>query len=56
MKFDFSGKTLLLTGANGGIGREIAMIFAEAGANLVLADRDLAPLEAFAVTLGGSGR
>ena len=56
MKFDFSDKTLLLTGANGGIGREIAVIFAEASANLVLADRDLAPLEAFAAMLDGSGR
>ena len=56
MKFDFSGKTLLLTGANGGIGREIATLFADAGANLVLADRDLAPLEAFAGSLGGAGR
>lgn len=56
MRFDFSGKTLLLTGANGGIGREIARTFAEAGANLVLADRELAALEAFAAALGGAGR
>lgn len=56
MKFDFTGKTLLLTGANGGIGREVATIFAEAGANLVLADRDLVPLEDFASSLGGAGR
>ena len=55
MIFDFTGRTLLLTGANGGIGREVARIFAGAGANLVLADRDLAPLEDFAATLSGTG-
>jgi len=53
--FDFSGKTLLLTGANGGIGREIAALFAEAGANLVLADRDQGELAGFAAGLGGTG-
>jgi 3-oxoacyl-[acyl-carrier protein] reductase len=56
MKFDFSGRTLLLTGANGGIGRAIAATFAEAGANMVLADRDLAPLQDFTAGLGGAGR
>jgi len=30
--FDFSQRVLLLTGANGGIGRGIARLFAEAGA------------------------
>ena len=53
--FDFSGKTLLLTGANGGIGREVALLFAQAGANLVLADRDAAQLAALADSLQGSG-
>lgn len=38
--YDFSGKTLLLTGANGGIGNEIALLFHKAGANLVLLDLD----------------
>jgi len=56
MMFDFNGKTLLLTGANGGIGREVALIFDRAGANLVLADRDLAPMQAFAAELDGPGR
>lgn len=51
MLFDFQGKTLLLTGANGGIGREVAKLFSKAGAALVLADRDLQPLEAFAASL-----
>ncbi|MGH6879640.1 SDR family NAD(P)-dependent oxidoreductase [Hypericibacter sp.] len=36
--FDFSQRVLLLTGANGGIGRGIVREFLEAGANVVLAD------------------
>lgn len=51
MTFDFRGKTLLLTGANGGIGREVARVFAKGGAALVLADRDVEGLQAFAQTL-----
>ncbi|WP_236020103.1 SDR family NAD(P)-dependent oxidoreductase [Sabulicella rubraurantiaca] len=53
---DFTGRCLLLTGAAGGIGREVAWIFHEAGATLLLADRDLAALEALASTLGDAGR
>ncbi|MBI9087052.1 MAG: SDR family NAD(P)-dependent oxidoreductase [Desulfobacterales bacterium] len=34
---DFNGKTVLLTGASGGIGRHIARLFAERGVNLALA-------------------
>lgn len=52
MMFDFSGRTLVLTGANGGIGRAVAEVFAAAGANLVLADLDGPALDAFAATLG----
>lgn len=36
-KFDFSGKTVIVTGAERGIGLEIASGFAEAGANIVIA-------------------
>jgi 3-oxoacyl-[acyl-carrier protein] reductase len=36
--FDFSERVLLLTGANGGIGRAIAKEFLEAGAKIVMAD------------------
>ncbi len=39
MNYDFSGRTLVLTGAAGGIGREVAKLFYANGANLVLADR-----------------
>ncbi len=49
--FDFSNRTLLLTGASGGIGGAIARTFHEAGANLVLTDLDAAALEAFAGSL-----
>lgn len=50
--FDFSGKTLLLTGATGGIGREIAELFHRSGANLVLMDLDGERLEAIKSELG----
>lgn len=51
--YDFENKTLLLTGANGGIGRAVAQIFYTHGANLVLTDLDHAGLETFAHELGG---
>lgn len=54
--FDFTNRVLLLTGANGGIGREIARLFAKSGAHLVLGDRDAAGLASFAETLEGPGR
>jgi len=50
--YNFDKRTLLLTGANGGIGREIAKLFHANGANLVLTDLDEAGLAAFAATLG----
>jgi 3-oxoacyl-[acyl-carrier protein] reductase len=37
---DFSGKTVLVTGAGGEIGMAVARRFAQAGANLVLTDLD----------------
>lgn len=45
--YSFPNRTLILTGANGGIGREIAKLFFEAGANLVLTDLDDAGLNVF---------
>lgn len=56
MNFDFAGRTLVLTGATGGIGRAVAALFHDAGANLVLADLDAGALEALGKDLGGSDR
>lgn len=38
--FDLSGRVALVTGAGRGIGREIARTLAEAGADIVIAERD----------------
>ena len=43
--WNFAGRTVLITGASGGIGRATAILFASAGANLVLVDRDEASLD-----------
>jgi len=51
VSFDFTGKTLLLTGATGGIGRKIAELFHSAGANLVLLDLNEEALRAMAEAL-----
>ncbi len=40
MSTNFSGKTVIITGASSGIGRACAIAFARAGANVVLAARD----------------
>ena len=37
VKFDFSGKTVIVTGAERGIGLEIAQGFAKCGADIVIA-------------------
>lgn len=51
----FSGKTVLVTGACGGLGRQIAADFASEGARLVLADREEGPLRDLAEALTGAG-
>lgn len=50
--FDFSGRTLVISGATGGIGRAVVDLFAGAGANLVLTDFDGGALEDLAGGLG----
>jgi len=37
--FDFTGKTVVLAGATGGLGRPISMAFAAAGANVAACAR-----------------
>jgi NAD(P)-dependent dehydrogenase (short-subunit alcohol dehydrogenase family) len=49
---DMSGKTVIVTGANSGIGRAAATAFANAGARVVLAVRDLAKGQATASAIG----
>jgi 3-oxoacyl-[acyl-carrier protein] reductase len=54
--FDFSQRTLLLTGAAGGIGRAIAEVFLDGGAYVVLADRDEAGAIKAAQAIDPSGK
>ena len=55
--YDFSNRTLVLTGANGGIGRAVAEVFYENGANLFLIDLDQKALDEFTASFhGGKGR
>lgn len=52
---DLSGRTALLTGATGGLGRAIAKAMAERGANVALSARKAEALEALAAELPGEG-
>ncbi len=52
---ELSGRTALLTGATGGLGRAIAQALAERGATLALSGRSAEALEALAADLPGSG-
>lgn len=49
------GKTILLTGATGGIGAEVALALSQAGASLLLTGRDQDKLVALLARLSGSG-
>ena len=53
--FDFTGKRCVVTGASRGIGREIALGFAEAGAGVSICARGKATLEATRAELGRHG-
>ena len=53
--FSLKGRTAIVTGASRGLGEAIAISLAEAGANLVLASRDVARMEAVASGLAAKG-
>lgn len=50
----FKGKNIWITGGSSGLGRELAGMLAERGANLVLLARDRAKLEKVKAELGGA--
>jgi short-subunit dehydrogenase len=52
---EISGRSTLLTGATGGLGRAIAAALAARGAELILSGRQTAALEALAAELPGEG-
>ena len=54
--FDLSNKVAIVTGGGTGIGRTIALEFAKAGANVVVASRKLANLEKVAEEIKTLGR
>jgi len=51
MTYDFTGKTVLITGAAGSVGRAVTHTFASGGANLILVDRTQERLDELAATL-----
>jgi 2-deoxy-D-gluconate 3-dehydrogenase len=56
VSYDFSGQSVIVTGAGKGIGRRIALAFAAAGASVVLAGRHPETLEATKAEAEKSGR
>ncbi|MFB6129799.1 MAG: SDR family NAD(P)-dependent oxidoreductase [Salinigranum sp.] len=55
MDVDLDGSTAIVTGASRGIGRTIALTFADAGANVVAAARTRADIEAVADEISDAG-
>jgi NAD(P)-dependent dehydrogenase (short-subunit alcohol dehydrogenase family) len=54
--FDLTGKVALITGGSRGLGREMALAFAEAGADIVIASRKLDACEETAREVEALGR
>ena len=55
LRFDFSGKRALVTGATKGIGRTIALDLARSGCDLAVTGRDLEALESLAAEVRALG-
>lgn len=54
-QFSLHGRTAVITGAAGGIGRQAAITFTQAGANVVIADVGIAGLEKTAALVAAAG-
>src|SRR6266508_4672466 len=55
-RFKLTGKRLFITGGSRGLGREMALAIADAGADVVLVGRDRASLEKTAGDIAALGR
>jgi NAD(P)-dependent dehydrogenase (short-subunit alcohol dehydrogenase family) len=55
-RFRLTGNRLFITGGNRGLGREMALAIADAGADVALVGRDAASLETTAAEIRGFGR
>jgi len=55
-RFKLNGKRLFITGGSRGLGREMALAIADAGADVILVGRDRASLEATAADIRALGR
>lgn len=55
-RFKLDGKRLFITGGSRGLGREMALAVADAGADVILVGRDMPSLEATAADIGKLGR
>lgn len=53
--FDLRGKSALVTGASSGIGRKVAQAYAQAGADVAVAARNVEALESVAAELAAEG-
>ena len=54
--FDLSGRTVLVTGGSRGLGREMSLAFAAAGANVVVASRKIESCRAVVAEIESMGR